>query len=398
MTNECSPVKNIYILLIIYFFISCKNEDSINYKELILGHWKEMGDTVVKMEWRDGKLTPKLPPPPGNNLLEEFSFQKDSVVEKMAGFFEFSPDSFFGSKRIYLGRKSKYIVKDSLLSLYDLATKQWSNHIIRKITNDSMMLITLDGDSNLYLKKNYQIDSTISADQIIISETNCLGGCPEDNLSININGELYYYGQNRSSKRGIFKGYLPKIQFINIVNEFKKADFIHLKNEYSTGATDCSSVFITFIKDGEIIKSISDYCVQSPEELIWAYQNTKYSFMNAQLSTFKDTPQYLLFEIGGFTTKKKICYLSKSEGFYLWTFFHGKHINSKSFIPKYRLAYYDTEQTELIDHIVTDGRYYKFGLKNGQSDTYDIGIDFIEMNNLELKFERKKGEEPYYKE
>lgn len=149
--------------------------------------------------------------------------------------------------------------------------------------------------------------------------------------------------------------------------------------------SDSQTVTVSFIKDGKIIKSISDYADSSPSEFIWAYKPVMYLNQKIDLKHVKVKsylrPQYMH---GSFKTDDSYLALAASELFYLLDNFKtGKETEIK-FNEKYILDFNDS----ISKKITTDGRYYKFYLKDKTTKTIDIGYDFL-TNSLVYKFEKK---------
>lgn len=93
------------------------------------------------------------------------------------------------------------------------------------------------------------------------------------------------------------------------------------------------------------------------------------------------------FKNPGILEGEKICGLTKSEGFYLWTLLLHSNETQKLFSGKYLLKInWNDEDME----ITTDGQRFKFKQQNGAVKIYDLGFNFITQNGLDKKFKPKE--------
>lgn len=141
-----------------------------------------------------------------------------------------------------------------------------------------------------------------------------------------------------------------------------------------------NTITITFVKNDKITKTISDYGSQAPSELIMAYRKASYKYQNLRLSEFKEKNDFPLSTMFSIYKRKKLFYLTDSERFLLLNeILNAKQVQS-NFKENYNLTIFEDDDKNIV--IKTDGRFFKYGTK-----IYDIGYNFIEINNLENRDE-----------
>ena len=166
---------------------------------------------------------------------------------------------------------------------------------------------------------------------------------------------------------------------------FLKSNWTNLKNEYISRWTDDETVYVTFVKNGTIIKTIEDYGRDAPTEFIWAYTPIRYLQQNIKLEKNVIDTTLFDFKYIGFKKKGEICNLTKSESFYLKNLLSKSSITEKSFVGKYKI---EDWSNNINKKIVTDGRYYKIEKNKGQFIILDLKYDFIKRNNLVKRFRK----------
>ena len=215
---------------------------------------------------------------------------------------------------------------------------------------------------------------------------------------------------------GISKKTVEKIILLNfgflknkkaIEKEFRKAQILELKTEYSASWTDDETISTTFLKHDEIKKSIEDYGRTGPDELVWAYPSLRYLFQYIALEKIDSTkiPPYLNLHFFRFEKGDKVLSLTQSESFLLWNYLRKGSLVQANFDGKYNMTFarnyiwapsydeldnaYNEQSENKVKNIVTDGRYYTFILHGQQPLTIDIGFDFLTQNK-KLDFRKKK--------
>jgi hypothetical protein len=374
-------MKPTLVLYIILFFIlySCHTNNDKKLEKDILGEW-----IYIKT---DDQRKPKtqnhnLPPPFGSHK-EGYAFLENNIAEYKSGYFKMINAPERENRKVYfLGTKTKYIIKNASLKVFDLGSKTWENQKIESILGDTLTTKIADSIFVKYARTKYKINPNENYDQIIVSSSGCYGSCPVLNISIDNNGNILYFGQQYNTQNGFYKSKITKTQYQKIQTNLKKADITNLKDNYEGSWTDDETITLTFVKNKKIVKSISDYGRQSPTALVWAYTPIRYLYQQIKLTPLKT--ENLLFPIWRISFKKgnQICDLTKSESYYLFVeIFKGKE-TTDSFEHKYYIEFWDDQDKKEI--VNTDGRYFKF-----KNKTIDIGYNFIISNNLITKFRLK---------
>lgn len=229
------------------------------------------------------------------------------------------------------------------------------------------------------------MDNSKSFDKIIISSTGCYGRCPVTDIEIDKSGDVIFNGGYCSSIKGNYKSKISKELFSKINLSFLKSNWTNLESEYISSWTDDETVYVTFIKNGTIIKTIQDYGRKAPTEFIWAYTPIRYLQQNIKLEKNVIDTTLFGFKYIGFKKKDEICNLTKSESFYLKNLLSKSSITEKKFLEKYKIEYWSNN---IKKKIVTDGRYYKIEKNKGEFIIVDLKYDFLKQNNLVQRFRK----------
>lgn len=377
----------ITILLTVFFLTSCKTYRDKEFRKSICGEWIYAGVGSDNNK-RNAEFKPGFR---GIDSLMDFSenlyfrtgyiFYSNNLCEDKFGY----SNGKVGEN--LLGIDTNYKVENDSLKIFDLDNGFWKRMKIRNIISDTLTLYVNDSTFLIYKKCNYKIDKTQTFDQIIVSTSPCFGDCSIGSTSIDNQGNLIFYGQNHTEKKGLFVSKINNELYKRIEQNFKKADIDTLYERYAVNFTDAQTVTVTFIKDNKIYKTISDYGHKAPRELYWAYNPVSLLYLKLNLKPFminehSEFPMnYTCFE-----NKGKICCLEKSESFYLFTeVCKSKEVHA-NFEKKYIIEYWETENKK--NKILTDGQYYQLE-QNGKVVTFDLGYNFLTRNNLLKKFRTK---------
>jgi hypothetical protein len=276
----------------------------------------------------------------------------------------------------YLGQTTNYGLYRDSLHIYNPADKKWERYKIKTLTRDSLV-IGRDTTYNIYLKKHYLTDTIPDFDAVIVAAAPCFGKCPINFIMIENTGKVTYTSVEYTENKGFYTSGISKADFNAIMNDFKKADYMNLDSNYSAGATDMSTTYITFIKNGKIVKSISDYGQAGPNEFVSAYTPLKYLEQKLKLTQIKipeqlKTEPYVNFGLKGHS-------FTSAESFYLYYRIINGKITNRNFDKKYTFSYGLSEKT----YIKSDGRYFQ--LKSGNRYiTIDTGSNFLEGNKFHI--------------
>jgi hypothetical protein len=375
-------IRKLFVLLVIVM-VSCEKKPDTP-QEMILGNWSVVNKDSIK---------------PWEKDITGFEFLPDSVCDYKPGYWDMhryenerltaiknkNLKSLENEVLYYLGTKTKYKVSRDSLKVFNLTEKTWDAFKIRKLTNDSLVLVK-DPVVQIFVKKFYDTTKNDGFDAVIVSSSSCYGSCINNDIIIHKNGDILYKGNFHVVKEGWHTAKISPSEYNVIMKRFKEADYLSLKNDYSIPVTDSQSISVSFLKDGKIIKTINDYADSAPNEFIWAYiplvsLGQRLNLKPIDIKTYLDKDYFY----SSFVSVDKVrgMDLSSSEVFYLVTLLmDAKDVNVK-FDEKY-ILHYDTDH---IREVRTDGRYYKLYLKNGKTEIKDIGFNFITDNKLKDKFE-----------
>lgn len=353
--------------------ISCEKKPKYNYENLILGDW------IFENEIPKRK----------NYFYSDFgySFEKNGNCESKPGYLQTEDRTDKEERKtIFYGTKTKYRIVNDSLYILNLVSKKWDASQIAGITSKNLKL---KFEKNVILnlsKLNYKENKKENFDKIIISKSPCFGSCPINDIEINRNGEIYYRGSDYNTKNGFFKSKIKLNDFKKIEIDFKKTNFLNLKDNYSANWTDDQEVSITFVKDNKIIKSIKDYGRQSPKLFRITLEPITYLYQNLKLQEDKNIREFQKLRYFSFEKANKIITLSSSEAFFLCNLMS----NAKTTDSTFKASYFrDYETVFDIHRIETDGRYFKIIKLDKSSYTLDLGFDFFKINELSKRLQSK---------
>ncbi len=373
-------MRNITFLLLLTF-VSCKQMPKNDYEKSIIGEWTIVNEVSKKQ-------TGSIPLPPTRRVLKSgYNFLPDNICENKLGYFKrIEGNERYDRKYLFLGTTTKYKIDKDSLKIYKLNNSTWTSQKIVSITKDTLTLQENNRTFLKYAKANYRFDGSEHYDEIIISSSGCYGTCPINDISINKNGQIIYFGDQYNTVNGYFNSTVSSTVFSKLENDFKKANIKKLPDNYSENWTDDETVTVTFVKDNKIVKTISDYGRQSPAEFYWAYTSARYLYQQIPLDTISNHLNYSLIKYTMFEADEKICELSQSEGFYLWTLLLVSNETNKTFSGKYFIVNNRSREDKKVK---TDGQLFRITGKDGTEKTYDLGFNFITANSLDKKFRPK---------
>lgn len=367
------PKNYKYIFLLLLTLASCEKKPKNNYENIILGDW----------------IFEKESPKKENRFYSDFgySFNKNGNCESKPGFYETSERDKNGDRKtIFYGTKTKFKIVDDSLFINNLITKKWDAAKIVSITSKSLK-ISFDKNIILELSKQEYIENRKDDfDKIIISKSPCFGSCPINDIEINKNGEVTYSGGHWNLRNGFFKSKITSQEFKEIENNFKKAKFLELKNDYSASWTDDQEITVTFVKDNKILKTIKDYGRQSPKSFRITLEPITYLYQKLKLEENKEMKEFGKIQYYRFEKGNKIINLTGSEAFYLSNLLSNSETTNKTFVSEYFIDY-DTDLN--VNRIETDGRFFKIISKDKSSIILDLGFNFIMTNELTKRLKLK---------
>ncbi len=378
--NSMTTVRSITFLLLLTF-ISCRQRITNDYEKTIIGEW-----TFVKKESKN--QNDDIPPSLSRGLfVRGYNFLPDNICENKLGYFKrIQGNERHEEKTLFLGTITKYKIEEDSLKIYNLNDSTWNSQKIVSITADTMTLQKNESTFFKYSKTNYRIDDSEHFDEIIISSSGCYGTCPNNDISINKNGQVIYFGDEYNTVNGYYKSKVSSAIFSKLEIDFKKANIKNLQDLYSANWTDDETVSVTFIKDNKVVKTICDYGRQAPTEFCWAYTSARYLYQKIHLDTISNNLNYSPFKDALLKFDGMVCELSQSEGFYLWTLLLSSNETNKTFTGKYFIVNSWRREKKGVK---TDGQLFQFTANDGTTKTYDLGFNFIKANGLDKKLRSK---------
>jgi hypothetical protein len=205
--------------------------------------------------------------------------------------------------------------------------------------------------------------------------------CSVTNIIIGADGNVVFKGQGNSTKYGMYTGKISKTLYQQIDANFEKANIDGVKNTYQTLESDQRTVSTTFVKNGQIYKTVSDYGELAPAAFSSCY--TKLENLYKTLVLTKDSiPKSipLFSEITTSKLKKGNMELdfTQSETFLLADYLKKGKIIANHFQPRF-ILHFDHNVINPLYNVYTDGRFFKFIVK-GKPIIIDIRFNFYDVN------------------
>lgn len=366
------------ILFILLICLSCKFNENNHFNEKIIGNWAYTRIEYSEIDTnKDGNL---IPPTPINFYENDsgYTFSKNNVCENKRGYFkENTKNELENSASTYLGNTTTYKIEKDSLKIFNISDSSWNSRKIYSITDDTLTFQAEKGILIKYTKIKNKPKAKVKVERIIVSSSGCYGTCPISDVSIDESGNVIFFGDQYNSKNGFFTSNITTAEYEELTKDLRFIDIMELKPYYQANRTDDETVYITFISDNKILKSVTDYGAKSPHQLVWTYTPIRYLYQKLTLAPHQKPP--LLLDDVQFEASKKSCVLSRSESFFLSTELSKAKVTSKSFQKKYKINSWDDNTIGY-----TDGRFYQL-----KDKTLDLGYNFLTKNNLNLKFKER---------
>jgi len=364
------------LLAVCFLFSSCTNKQKqLANEKNILGDWVTVNNT-------HGGLQPPL------FLMPGYTFYANHTCDYKSGYYRYIPGQvhFYDQnespgKTIYLGSMSEFKITDDSLKIFNPGTGKWNSFKIIRLSSDSLKLENKDEITvyNHLLPVKYK---SMQFDEIIISTSECLGPCPISNTIINSEGAILFNGISFTSQKGLFTCNIPKEQYQRLQDNFCKSNIDSLKTNYTAGFTDGQKITATFVKDGKIYKTITDYGGKGPILFEWATVPVSYLYQSVPLKKI-NFPFFAQDSTNFISTKlrngNKILDLKLSESFLLFDYLRNGKSSNTLFKERFNFRVYYYRDADTFYSLSTDGRYYKFIVK-GKPVTIDIGFNFYDVN------------------
>ena len=366
------------ILFILLICLSCKFNENNHFNEKIIGNWEYTRIEYSEIDTnKDGNL---IPPTPINFYENDsgYTFSKNNVCENKRGYFkENTKNELENSASTYLGNTTTYKIEKDSLKIFNISDSSWNSRKIYSITDDTLTFQAEKGILIKYTKIKNKPKAKVKVERIIVSSSGCYGTCPISDVSIDESGNVIFFGDQYNSKNGFFTSNITTAEYEELTKDLRFIDIMELKPYYQANRTDDETVYITFISDNKILKSVTDYGAKSPHQLVWTYTPIRHLYQKLTLAPHQKPP--LLLDDVQFEASKKSCVLSRSESFFLSTELSKAKVTSKSFQKKYKI---NSWGDNTIGY--TDGRFYQL-----KDKTLDLGYNFLTKNNLNLKFKER---------
>jgi hypothetical protein len=324
-----------------------------------------------------------------------FRFYNDGTCDNKDGFYlNVTPDRLNDKSdcSVYMGTKAFYRIKGDSLKISDNNGNDWMKFKFSSVGPEKMVLW---GDSGyeqfsnvkFHFKKVVKpVAEQQHYDAIIVSRGPCYGSCPINGTYIDAKGNYFFNGVTFNSQNEFFVSNGNSKTFSEFENRFNRAGITKLKEGYSASMTCGDTNEVTFIKNGKIFKTISDYWSASPPDFRQAYEALSYKYQSLNVDYVYDEKFDHNIRFSRFMGKSTRYVLSDSEGFYLHVLLYKSKPTAIKFNPKYNLDYfYWGKSNDTVVKIETDGRYYRFITKEGQPKVFDLGFDFVERNKAQLE-------------
>ncbi|SHL50709.1 hypothetical protein SAMN05444360_102131 [Chryseobacterium carnipullorum] len=369
-----------YCFLLMLITISCTSEKE--NKKNIVGEWIF---TEIKIE-------NSIEEPPVPFLLDppNIIFCADGTYINKNGFFKIPEnDDRWENKTLYLGEKTKYKILEDSLSFLNPFTNKYEAAKVVKLTPDTLILKQKDKSLFTYVRHISKQYKNINIDKIVVSKASCYGTCPVNSTVIDNQGKLIFYGQRFNTQEGFFQAHLSKQITEDIFKELNTIGIEGLEKHYSINASDMASTTITFISNGKIVKTISDYGSRSPFELRRLIRNISYLYQHSDLKEMIIQDPILVGILQSKT--QKVGLINDSESFYLYSELlnaqsTGNNAEKLPFTGNYQLDLPENIDYKKMDFyerlIYTDGRIFKIQLRDKTFKTLDLGYNFFKKNNL----------------
>ncbi|WP_311951732.1 DUF6438 domain-containing protein [Mucilaginibacter terrae] len=314
-----------------------------------------------------------------------FIFYDDETCDNKVGYWDYERKAIRDSSRvIYKGNKSSYKLHDSTLNFVDIFNKRSNKFKICKLTADTLILYR-DSISFRYVKMRHHDDGKPLFDEVILYSSGCYGYCPINFISLKRNGEFVFHGLEYNTINYTFTSNIGKAKFDSVEMAFKKSTPLQLNNSYEDGPTDMSTTYIAFVKDGKIIKQISDYAYSSPVEFQNAYRSLQYLYQQVKIKSRIELPSVSRELYGeAYLTNNKYhpIILSSIEWFYLVN-----QLRKSPFSNKILKTKANSKAPNEIpkNYVVTDGRIFTLQYEKAKPISYDLGYNFFERNEKFIK-------------
>lgn len=343
------------VLVVALGLVSCQQESRWDEKKLY-------GDWLEEIRQPD-------------SLLPYFPMYRSGFLFEKGGYCEVKPFHYVTGKdtlRPMIGPEGSFSIKgDSLLIEFNDSIKV--SYKIGYLGGDTLKFAYKEG-SRTFIKQHYEKLHPFEFDEVIVSAGVCYGSCPINDVHLKKTGELDFLGHSYNKRNGSARLKLKPAELNHILARFRKIDYSSLKSSYSKPITDGATCSIAFIKNGTVVKSVEDYWIAGPPELVFAYMPLNYYSQNIPDHLFTENigPGRGDFQVTG---KRRSFSLTAAESYFLKKLLRSGQSSIIKFTPGYKL------QCGYIT-IMSDGQHFTYNDSLGERVTVDIGHNFFGENKL----------------
>ncbi|TPE41065.1 DUF6438 domain-containing protein [Pontibacter mangrovi] len=399
-------MKNFLLYFLPFLIMAChakKEEPTAQERQLqeqLIGDWVPAGfvSNTENVESYDRN--------PFRSILIErgYSFYPNGEVDSKQGYYRrtvVGEDEWDNRQFYFLGSKTKYKIAGDSLLIFMPYDSVWAHFPIARLTKDTLSFKEKRGVNN-YRRVKYNLKEAPTLDAIVLSTSGCFGTCPISNTLITADGQVVFFGEEFTTSEGFYTGTITQDVYKQLQDNYRKAGIDTISAEFSEAATDLEKVSVTFLKDGKIFKTVSDYGNAGPVELIWAHVPLRYLYQSINLNKLKEEelPVYLKHHFLTFAKGDKTLELTQSEGFLLWNYLRQGQRSLGKYKPRFSMHFRENylwvprgakkyADKEHIKSIETDGQFYTFYLQGQEPFTINIGFNFFDVNFNEAAFTKK---------
>lgn len=262
--------RSVVLLLIAIsvLIVACSEKVEEGLHEQALGEW------IFESETYEGRMI-NGPYDPG--MYEPaFQLKPKGVYESMPG----------GARRIDTDRSYKIhrVVfdgqyewnKDTIL-VKSMAGNDLLRSIVEIRSRDTLILRELEAKCiKRFVRADTPSLSRLDIDRIEFTSSPCYGICPVQSIIVRRDGTYEYTGEAFTRVKGTVVGAMSPWEIDRIFHKFLESRIDTLESDYTSMATDQSTVWVEFYHKGTLVSKIKDYGRAAPYRFVWAYSRLLY--------------------------------------------------------------------------------------------------------------------------
>lgn len=266
MRREQSVV--LLLIAVSVLFAACTKKVEEGLHEHALGEWIFESKTY-KGRMIQGPFDPGMYEP-------AFQLKPKGVYESMPG----------GARRIDTDRSYKifrvvfdgqYEWKRDTLIVKSMAGYELERSIVEIRSRDTLILREPEAPSfKRFVRADTPSLSHFEFDRIEFTSSPCYGICPVQSIIVRRDGTYEYTGEAFTRVKGTVVGTMSPWETDRIFNKFLESRIDTLESDYTSMATDQSTVWVEFYHKGTLVSRIKDYGRAAPYRFVWAYSRLLY--------------------------------------------------------------------------------------------------------------------------